>query len=72
MAAIHISALSNRMSPAEEAELLAAARGAAVQVERDLGRMHGDTCAAGLRAPGSPGADRTHIASRQRRAQLDV
>lgn len=52
VAAIHISALSNRMSAAEEAELLAAARGAAVQIERDLGRMHGDACAVGLRAPG--------------------
>jgi DNA-binding IclR family transcriptional regulator len=42
VAAIHISTLNNRMSAGEEADLLAAARAATVQIERDLGRMHGN------------------------------
>jgi DNA-binding IclR family transcriptional regulator len=47
IAAIHISALSNRMSAEEEAGLLAAARAAAVNIERDLGRLHPEGEAAG-------------------------
>lgn len=40
VAAIHISALSSHMTEQREADLIAAARGAAVRIERDLGRMH--------------------------------
>ncbi|WP_196073257.1 IclR family transcriptional regulator [Nakamurella alba] len=40
VAAIHISALSNRMDDAVEADLLAAARTAGRLIERDLGRLH--------------------------------
>jgi DNA-binding IclR family transcriptional regulator len=41
VAAIHISALSNRMAE-DEAALVAAAKSAAKQIERELGRVHGD------------------------------
>lgn len=41
VAAIHVSALSNRTAPEQDEEdLLAAARRAAQQIERDLGRTH--------------------------------
>lgn len=39
VAGIHICALSNRMDAREEARLVAAARAAATQSERDLGRV---------------------------------
>lgn len=42
VAAIHISALANSMTSQQEADLIAAARGAAIQIERDLGRVHAD------------------------------
>ncbi len=48
VAAIHISALSNRVTDQQEADLLAAARGAATQIERDLGRVHGEGVGSGL------------------------
>jgi DNA-binding IclR family transcriptional regulator len=41
VAAIHISALSNRMTAQEELQLLEAARSSAAQIERDLGRLQG-------------------------------
>jgi DNA-binding IclR family transcriptional regulator len=45
VAAIHISALKNRLTPEVEAELVAAARATATQVERDLGRFDHATVA---------------------------
>jgi DNA-binding IclR family transcriptional regulator len=40
VAAIHISALNNRLTPGAERDLLDAAMAAATQIERDLGRQH--------------------------------
>ena len=42
VAAIHVSALGSQMTADEEARLLTAARACAVQIERDLGRVHDD------------------------------
>jgi DNA-binding IclR family transcriptional regulator len=41
VAAIHISALGNRLTPDDERELVGAAREAATRIERDLGRVPG-------------------------------
>ncbi|WP_020500915.1 IclR family transcriptional regulator [Sciscionella marina] len=40
VASIHVSTLSNQMDAQKEADLLAAARTAAAQIERELGREH--------------------------------
>lgn len=40
VAAIHISAVNNRMTPEVERDLIAAAIASATQIERDLGRQH--------------------------------
>ncbi len=42
VAAIHVSALGSQITADEEERLLAAARASAVQIERDLGRLHDD------------------------------
>jgi DNA-binding IclR family transcriptional regulator len=47
VAAIHVSALGTRTGPDQETDLLSAAQAAALQIERDLGRMHADPVADG-------------------------
>ncbi len=52
VAAIHISALKNQLTPSVEQELIDAAAEAATQIERDLGRVHGTGTATDARAAG--------------------